>query len=245
MRRLSRDRFVNDLNKAHPPAYQIEDGETIVVETSDCHGGFVSREGVLQAGAPPPNPATGPVAVEGSQPGEALALSIHDVKPADWGFIGGGEDVPFTVVEIRDGIATYPWGLRLAVIPIIGVIGVAPPGDPVPTNIPSDWGGCLCLLRCFLRRSAVFRDQTFPAPHPQYCLVIFMGNADESAGFVVILGPVTPRCLAHVHGHHLGPPVVRHRIRIKRNDIIDTVIGCVIPPFDTLILAGLGTRDGH
>jgi amidase len=144
MRRLTADHFVNELDRRHPAAYTIEDGETVLVETADCHGGFVGREGALRPGGPRPNPATGPIAVKGATPGEALAVAIRQVKPAEWGFIGGGaQGEPFTVVDIKDGVATYPWGLRLPVNPIIGVIGLAPPGEPVPTNTPSDWGGNL------------------------------------------------------------------------------------------------------
>lgn len=142
MRRLSRDHFVNQLDHRHPPAYQVQDGETVVVETHDCHGGFVTREGVLQPGGPPANPATGPIAIEGARAGEGLAVTIHEVRPAEWGFIGGVEP-PYTVVELREGQARYPWGLRLPIAPIIGVIGVAPPTDPLPTNTPSEWGGNL------------------------------------------------------------------------------------------------------
>ncbi len=144
MRRLTRDSFVAELNKATPHAYTVGDGERVLVETLDCHGGHVGRDGALRPGAPGPNPSTGPIAIEGSQPGEALAVTIHEVTPADWGFIGGaGEEHGFTVVEIADGVARYPWGLRLPVRPVVGVIGVAPPSTPVPTTTPSDWGGNL------------------------------------------------------------------------------------------------------
>ncbi len=144
MRTLGRERYVNELSPAHPAAYEIEEGETVVVQTNDCHGGVVTREGVLPPNPPPANPATGPIEVKGAQPGEALAVTIHEVKPADWGFIGGGgEGERFTVVDLSDGIATYPWGLQLPVKPIIGVIGLAPPEGSVPNNTPSDWGGNL------------------------------------------------------------------------------------------------------
>jgi amidase len=144
MRRLTRDRFVSELSKGNPPAYSVEDGETILVETPDCHGGFVERDGTLRPGAPGPNPSTGPLEVRGSQPGEALGVAIHEVKPADWGFVGGGEgEAGFMIVRIEGGAAVYPWGLQLPVNPIIGAIGVAPPGDPVPMTTPSDWGGNL------------------------------------------------------------------------------------------------------
>jgi amidase len=144
MRRLGREHFVLEMSKDHRPAYSIEEGERVVVETHDCHGGFVSRDGVFQPGAPGANPATGPIEVKGAQPGEALAVTIHYVEPAEWGFIaGGGGGEPFTVIEMKNGIAAYPWGLRLPVNPVIGVIGVAPSGDPVPNNTPGDHGGNL------------------------------------------------------------------------------------------------------
>lgn len=143
MKRLKSDRFVTQLSKDDPPAYTAEDGETFVVETLDCRGGFVQRDGVLKPGGPDPNPATGPIEVTGSRPGEAIAVTIHDVQTADWGFIGGGEDAKSIVVEIEDGIAIYPWGLRLPVSPIVGVIALAPPGDAFSTMVPSDSGGNL------------------------------------------------------------------------------------------------------
>jgi amidase len=143
MKRLTRDRFVAEMSKDNPPAYSIDDGETILVETLDCHGGHVGRDGALRPGGSGPNPATGPIEVRGSQPGEALAVAIQEVRPAEWGFIGGGGDDGFTIIEIEEGVAVYPWGLRLPVAPVVGVIGVAPPGDAVPNSTPSIWGGNL------------------------------------------------------------------------------------------------------
>jgi len=144
MRKLSREHFVAELNPNNRPAYTIDEGEQVVVETLDCRGGYVGRDGFMRPDPPGPNPATGPIEIKGSRPGEALAVTIHEVKAADWGFIGGvDEEAGFTVVDIKDGTAIYPWGLRLPVSPIVGVIGVAPPGEPLPTTVPSQWGGNL------------------------------------------------------------------------------------------------------
>lgn len=144
MRRLAADHFVHEMGEHHSPAYTMDDGETVVVETLDCDGGMRGRDGVVRSWPTRPNPATGPIEVKGSRPGEALAVSIQEVEPADWGFIGGGEDPErATVVEIKEGVAIYPWGLRLPVKPIIGVMGLAPRGEPVPTNISGDHGGNL------------------------------------------------------------------------------------------------------
>jgi amidase len=143
MKRLSSEHVVYALDRDAPPAYSLEDGETAVVVTADCHSGHVSREGRIMAERVGANPATGPIEVKGAQPGEALAVTIHEVKPADWGFIGGADGPPFTVIEMDEGMATYPWGLRLPLRPVVGVIGLAPAGDPVPTTTPSDHGGNL------------------------------------------------------------------------------------------------------
>jgi len=144
MRRLNRAAFVSELSRANSAAYHIDDGETVLVETSDCRGGYVTRDGILRPDSPGPNPATGPIEIRGAVPGEAIAVTIHEVRTADWGFIGGGgEGDEVTLIGIADGVAVYPWGLRAPVDPIVGVIGVAPPGDPIPTTTPSDWGGNL------------------------------------------------------------------------------------------------------
>lgn len=141
MRRLSAEHVVYELSKDHPPAYTVADGETVIVETRDAGDGFLGRDGVWKPGRGRPNPSTGPIAVEGSEPGEALAVTIHEIRVADWGYIGGGEGVKPTIVELRDGIAHYPWGLRLPVRPLMGVMGVAPPGEPVGLMSLTDWGG--------------------------------------------------------------------------------------------------------
>jgi len=144
MRRLTSDHFVTEMGKANPPAYAIDEGERVVVETADCDGGLRGRDGRRRPGPSYANPATGPVEIKASQPGEALAITIHEVRPADWGFIsGGGDREQATVVEIRDGMAIYPWGLRLPLYPVVGVMGLAPAGDPVPTTTPGDHGGNL------------------------------------------------------------------------------------------------------
>jgi amidase len=142
MRRLARTAFVSELSKENPAAYHVDDGETVIVETLDCRGGHVTREGVLRPNSPGPNPATGPIEVRGASPGEAIGVTIHTITTGDWGFIGAGEE-GFTLVDIEDGVAVYPWGLRVPVQPIVGVIGVAPPEGAVPATTPCDWGGNL------------------------------------------------------------------------------------------------------
>ena len=143
MKRLTRDRVVYALDKDIAPAFSAEDGETLLVETLDCWSGNITREGAKRQERVGPNPATGPIAITGAQPGEMLAVHIHTVVPAEWGFIAGGGEDSFTIIEMADGQATYPGGRRFPLDPMIGVIGVAPAGEPVPTTTPGDHGGNL------------------------------------------------------------------------------------------------------
>ena len=55
-----------------PPVARIADGETLVTETLDAWG----FDGTGTRRQPPPNPMTGPVFVEGAEPGDALAVRI-------------------------------------------------------------------------------------------------------------------------------------------------------------------------
>src|SRR5207244_13103912 len=93
MPRLSRDQYPTVLETTLHPAITIASGEELVVETWDAY------KGVWGADQEPPEvgAATGPIAVEGAGPGDALRIDIlaitpgaaamHDVRPGR-GFLG-------------------------------------------------------------------------------------------------------------------------------------------------------------
>ena len=83
---------------------------------------------------------TGPVAVQGAEPGDMLEIRIDAVEPgADWGYntvrplVGTlPEDFDETAlmhvpVDRARGVARLPWGTELPMAPFFGVMGVAPP----------------------------------------------------------------------------------------------------------------------
>jgi acetamidase/formamidase len=83
---------------------------------------------------------TGPVAVTGAMPGDALQVDILDISLSqDWGFnfiapLKGTLPNDFqsthqTIIPLdaTRGVATLPWGLELKLAPFFGVMGVAPP----------------------------------------------------------------------------------------------------------------------
>jgi acetamidase/formamidase len=83
---------------------------------------------------------TGPIAVEGAQPGHVLEIAIDDIKlRQDWGYnairpLAGALPDDFTEVRIvhipcdlEKGVGRLSWGAEVPLRPFFGVMGVAPP----------------------------------------------------------------------------------------------------------------------
>lgn len=137
------------------PAARCKDGDTVIFETMDCYDGAVSRDGVRdwegrELGKYMENPATGPLYVEGAEPGDALKVEILSIKTRGWGALGTGfgehgfinyeGEYVMRAFEFEDGFVKIG-GRKIAVEPMIGVIGVAPAGEGIPTITPNSHGG--------------------------------------------------------------------------------------------------------
>jgi len=150
---LTRTQIGYAYDPALAPLLTIDPGTTVVVQTHDARAGALDdREpGTLFELPKPPaqgNPITGPIAVRGAQPGDALVVTIVaiDVEPAGWA--GGHAHVnplsPGRVprplgrrVAIKDGLVHFSERFVLPLRPMIGCLGVAPaaePGVPAPTS---------------------------------------------------------------------------------------------------------------
>jgi formamidase len=128
-----------------PPAVQCQPGDEVVLETRDAFDGQMSPDVSLEVvGAPNldvVHPLTGPVYVEGAEPGDLLEVEILEVAPDSYGYtvqvpgFGFLRDVfpePFKVNwEIADGWATSPDlpGVRIPGSPFMGTIGLSPGQD--------------------------------------------------------------------------------------------------------------------
>jgi acetamidase/formamidase len=140
------------------PIATIAPGDEITVETVDAGDGQLTADSVA-ADVPGldfdrVNPVTGPFAVEGARPGDALVIDILDMSVGSWGWTacipGFGllaDDFPdphLRVSTIAKGRAELLPGLSVPVVPMVGTIGVAPPEPgPHPMVPPSRWGGNL------------------------------------------------------------------------------------------------------
>ena len=135
-------------NRWHPdiaPVIRCEAGDEVVLETRDAFDGQMGPDATLDTVAAPNldvvHPLTGPVYVEGAEPGDLLEVEILDVEPdrygytvqvPGFGFLRDAFPDPFKVSwDIADGWATsadLP-GVRIPGSPFMGTIGLTPGHD--------------------------------------------------------------------------------------------------------------------
>jgi len=136
-----------------PPAGRAKPGETVVIETRDCFSNQLADESqpLSSIDFSQVNPATGPIYVEGAEPGDALAVRIKRIETAEQGFVvavpGEGflpSDVRQTRVRrcYRKGDRVEMAGVLVPYRPMVGVIGVAS-SESLPTGVPGRSGGNL------------------------------------------------------------------------------------------------------
>ena len=135
-------------NRWHPaiaPTLRIGDGDTVTIETRDSLDGQIRRgmgaSGLADISLDQCHVLTGPVHVEGAEPGDLLAVHIEAVHAADHGFtamlpgLGLLRDIhpgPFLLHwDCADGVATSPQlpNVRVPGAPFMGVMGLAPSLD--------------------------------------------------------------------------------------------------------------------
>ena len=125
-----------------PPAIEAAPGEEVVMQTRHALDSEVtptsSAADLTNVNLGLIHPLTGPVYVQGAEPGDMLEVNILNIEPAPWGFtsiipgFGFLRDVflePYLVHwNIRDGYAEAPDlpGVRVPGAPFMGTIGVAP-----------------------------------------------------------------------------------------------------------------------
>lgn len=136
------------------PALSVEAPETVVFTTIDAFGGQITSENDDLEGFDPThvNAATGPVFIPGAKPGDTLVVQVRRINLPKEGVIVTGEGLGILGEEMKDravkilpieGEEVYFNDLRLAVSPMIGVIGVAPETGIYPTRTAHRHGGNL------------------------------------------------------------------------------------------------------
>ena len=153
MHELSDDKIFYAFSKDLEPALTVASGETVRIRTKDCFGNQIrTPEDELDSiDWDAINPATGPIFVEGAKAGGALKVAIDRIEldpqtasctGKDEGVYGDRLDAWSTrLCAIEGDELVWDDKVRLPLDPMIGVIGVAPVGEPVNCGTPSIHGG--------------------------------------------------------------------------------------------------------
>lgn len=138
---------------------EIDQGEEVLLQTHDCFEGQIQRPTDLVDSLDwsHVNPATGPLYIRGAKPGDVLRIDLLDLEvglqssmvtiPGE-GALGDVIKKMETAILRREGNeVVFKDRVRVPIRPMIGVIGVAPADQEVPTGTPGAHGGNMdCTL---------------------------------------------------------------------------------------------------
>jgi acetamidase/formamidase len=144
------------------PIARVEPGETVAIYTEDAFESKITRSDdrpsqILGAYL---NPQTGPIYVEGAEPGDTLVVRILSIEPTrDWAvsafipYFGGLTSTKFTrtlheplpekvwIYQLDRNWLTHSPRLRFPWRPFTGTIGTAPELEAISALTPFDHGG--------------------------------------------------------------------------------------------------------
>jgi len=145
------------------PITHVRRGETVVVHTIDAFGDLLTSEDQAPSSILGPylNPQTGPIYVDGAEPGDTLAVTIEAIEPArDWAvsclvpYFGGLTSTRFTATlqdplpekvwlykQTASGGFAYKDRWEIPWAPFFGTIGTAPHIEAIASLAPGAHGG--------------------------------------------------------------------------------------------------------
>lgn len=137
----------------------VRQGEEVLLQTHDCFSGQLksSADTLETLDWSITNPATGPIFIEGTKPGDILRVDLIEVKATgpsvmvavpEVGTLGDRiTQMETTILEHTDDSVIYKGRVKVRQNPMLGVIGVAPAEGSIPNSTPGSHGGNMdCTL---------------------------------------------------------------------------------------------------
>jgi len=149
---LTKDQSHNRFSRLIPPVLTVPSGSVIEAHTKEA-----SDEQITPTATPEDranmdsslvHPLTGPVYVEGAEPGDILAVTIHELELEGWGWTSVSPGAGFLpevatrpflkIFEIdkQTGLTAFSEKIAIPVRPFPGVMGVAPDTDEMLRTRP-------------------------------------------------------------------------------------------------------------
>jgi acetamidase/formamidase len=139
-------------SRAIEPVLRVPDGAVVEAYLEEASDQQITPESTAEVfetiSFDPIHPLTGPVYVEGAEPGDQLAVTLHEIEIGDWGWAGNFPGFGFLADEFTEPyLRTFRFetgatevefapGIRIPLRPFPGVMGVAPDTDSLLVTIP-------------------------------------------------------------------------------------------------------------
>lgn len=187
---------------AHRPRVTVRSGDEVTFRTRDGFDGQLDGlpEDALNSDLDKLDfgriaPLSGPVAVEGARPGDAVRIEILELEPSGPGWTvvwpawagfdfhrpagvpAEGRIRTFAPQELRPGRALAIAGAAVPVRPMLGMVGVAPAHGRLPTLPPREFGGNMDL-----REVTVGSTVRLPVFVPEALVSVGDGHAAQGDG---------------------------------------------------------------
>ena len=207
--------FARDLE----PALTVESGDTVRIKTQDCFANQVQTptDELNAIDWDNINPATGPVFVKGAQPKGVLKVEILDIELGNQAVSCTGEgsgvcgdlfDAWSThISKLEDDHLIWNDKLKIPLNPMIGVIGVAPAGEPINCGTPGSHGGNMDTIDIKKGTTLYLPVSVEGALFGCGDLHAVMGDGEISVSGAEIPGYVTARLTA-IPEKHLSNPFI-------------------------------------
>ncbi len=219
MHKLSTDDVIYSFSRKNAPVLRVNSGDTVSIDTCDCFTDQIQSadQEVAAIDWNRINPATGPVYVEGASAGDLLKVTIDELEIGDQGVMVTGpdlgvmghrlEEMESKIIPIRNGKAIFNEKLHLPLNPMIGVIGVAPEGEPVSCGTPGAHGGNMDTKHITQGATLYFPVFTEGALFALGDFHAAMGDGEVSVSGIEVPGRATVT-LEVVKGFHSKFPVL-------------------------------------
>lgn len=150
---LNDDKTLFFFDRDLEPVLTVKSGETVRIRTKDCFSNQLTgpQDTMDDLDWDAVNPATGSVFIEGAKAGGALKVRIDNIEFDEQTCSATGQDEGvcgnrFTewathYCKIQGNTLAWDERLNIPLRPMIGVIGVAPEGEPVNCGTPGSHGG--------------------------------------------------------------------------------------------------------
>ena len=169
---LTADQTHNKFSAVIKPVLTVPSGAVIQVDTEEATDRQLDVDSnvddLVGISFDPIHPLTGPVYVEGAEPGDVLAVTLHKITVGEWGWTAVFPGFGFLVDEFKEPyLKTYKIdkgaksvrlndNITIPLRPFAGVMGVAPATSEILSTIPPRANGGNMDDPCILEGTTVY-----------------------------------------------------------------------------------------